>query len=315
MAAALAVALVSPAVAQSPSTGGWDTGTRIDAAPPKSPGPANTTTVPRTPGDARTPSADISLQAFLTDDGQVIGQGLIWHVFEDIARSAEAAQPPRPVGSWRDATPSLKLPPGTYFVTAAFGKAHLTRRITLKAGANPAQRFVLNAGGLRIAAVLASGEPLPEMTHTIDVLAGDIDPTGARPKILGSLKPGLIVRLNAGIYQIVSTYGDANSVIRSDVTVEAGKLTEATVTHHAAKVTFKLVTRPGGEAMADTQWTLQSPGGEQILEGRGALPTHILASGAYVIVARNNEQAYQRSFVVNAGPPVQIEIVIPTAGR
>ena len=54
----------------------------------------------------------------------------------------------------------------------------------------------------------------------------------------GEVPPGLLahelVRLNAGIYRIVSTYGDANATVEADVTVEAGKLSEASVTHSAA---------------------------------------------------------------------------------
>ena len=58
------------------------------------------------------------------------------------------------------------------------------------------------------------------------------------------------------------------------MTVEAGKLTEATLSHAAAKVTFKLVARPGGDAIADTQWSLANAQGEIVKESVGALPTH-----------------------------------------
>ena len=43
------------------------------------------------------------------------------------------------------------------------------------------------------------------------------------------MKPNTVVRLNAGTYHVVSTYGAVNAVIRADIRVEAGKLTEATV--------------------------------------------------------------------------------------
>ncbi|MCK9912438.1 hypothetical protein MXD81_25005, partial [Microbacteriaceae bacterium K1510] len=82
-------------------------------------------------------------------------------------------------------------------------------------------------------------------------------------------------------YRIVSRYGDANAKVEADVTVEAGKLTEATISHSAARVTFKLVTRIGGEALPDTQWTVQTPDGQMVLQSIGALPTHILAPGTY----------------------------------
>lgn len=51
-------------------------------------------------------------------------------------------------------------------------------------------------------------------------------------------------------YHVVSAYGSVNATVRSDIRVEAGKLTEATVEHKAAQVTMKLVREKGGEALA-----------------------------------------------------------------
>ena len=118
-----------------------------------------------------------------------------------------------------------------------------------------------------------------------------------------------MLRLNAGIYNIVGTYGDANAVVRADVTVEAGKLTEATLVHAAAKVTFKLVARAGGDAIADTQWTIANAQGETVKESVGALPTHIFAPGTYTVSARNAGEVFQRQFAVQAGDAVQVEVM------
>jgi hypothetical protein len=94
------------------------------------------------------------------------------------------------------------------------------------------------------------------------------------------------------------------------VTVEAGKLTEATVTHSAAKATFKLVHRAGGEALPDTQWTIQNPQGEEIKESVGALPTHILAPGSYTIVAKSQGREFQRDITLANGETAQVELVM-----
>ena len=58
--------------------------------------------------------------------------------------------------------------------------------------------------------------------------------------------------LPEGTYYIVSNYGDANSVVRSDIHVQAGKLTDIVVTHRAAVITLKLVNETRGEALANT---------------------------------------------------------------
>jgi hypothetical protein len=121
--------------------------------------------------------------------------------------------------------------------------------------------------------------------------------------------PGKTVRLNAGSYHIVSQYGDANAVVRSDVTVEAGKLSDAVVSHEAAKVTLKLVNQPGGEALADTSWSVETPAGDVVSQSVGAFPTHILAPGAYTIVARHDGIGYSRKYTVELGYDQEVEIV------
>ncbi len=86
-----------------------------------------------------------------------------------------------------------------------------------------------------------------------------------------------MVRLNAGTYHVVSNYGDVNATIRADIQIEAGKLTEATIQHRAAKLTLKLVAGPGGEAIADTAWSILTASGDTVSESVGAFPTIVLA--------------------------------------
>ena len=271
----------------------------------------NTTVVPRSRVEPRAPSgpggvAPVSLTALLTEDGQSIEQGLVWHVFRD---KPGPDGKPRLVSTHRDASPTLRLEAGDYFINVAFGRANLTRKISVT-GAGPVQeRFVLNAGALRLMAVLGRGSPLNDRAVSYDIFSDERDQYGQRTRIASALKPGVIVRLNAGIYNVVSTYGDANAIARADVTVEAGKLTDATLSHAAATVTFKLVARSGGDAIADTQWSITSQQGEPVKESAGALPTHILAPGTYTDSARRGGQVYQRDFVVHAGEVVQVEVV------
>ncbi len=297
---------VPAAVAQAPE--GWNPGV---ASP--SPGPdANTTVVPRAPQDAGKavsgPRTEVQLSAFLTADGQRIDRGIVWRVYSEDGGTAGKA---KLVNTSRDASPTLKLEPGHYLVNVAFGRANLTRRLEVSpTAAGPlSERFVLNAGGLRVKATL-SGAPAPANAVTYSIYS-DRDQTDNRRLVMSAVKPGLIIRLNAGIYHIESSYGDANAKVESDVTVEAGKLTEATVAHAAAKVTFKLVTRSGGEALADTLWSIQTMDGVVVKESVGALPTHTLAPGAYLALAKSQNKSYSREFKVTDGEATQIEVIIP----
>ena len=120
---------------------------------------------------------------------------------------------------------------------------------------------------------------------------------------------GDLVLMPEGIYHIVSNYGDANSVVRSDVRVQAGKLTDIVVTHRAAVLTLKLVNDKGGEALANTQWTVLTPGGDTIKESMGAFPRVILAEGEYHLVARNEGRTFQRDFKVITGVDGEVEVL------
>jgi hypothetical protein len=291
-----------PAAAQAP--GGWE----VDSGDPQS--PANTTVVPRSTGVAK-PSGgrgQIFLSAYLTDTSPAITQGLVWRVFRDGSGSEGKIQL---VSTHREASPTLRLDAGNYRINVALGRANLTRKIAVAGDQLTRERFVLNAGGLRVLPVLSSGEPASEKQVSIDVESDERDDHGERTKIITGAKPGLVLRLNAGIYSIVSTYGDANAVARADVTVEAGKLSEVTLLHAAARVSFKLVTRGGGDAIADTQWSVTNRQGDPIKQSSGALPTHLLSPGDYAVRANHAGRFYKRDFSVKAGDSTVVEVVMP----
>jgi hypothetical protein len=267
--------------------------------------PPNVTVVPRSApaGSAQ----EVQFTAFLTDDGPPIDQGVVWHIFQD---SEKDGARPRHHRTMREANPVIRLSPGRYLVNVSFGRANLTRTIAVETGVALTERFVLNAGGLRVSAQLGDGSPAPETAINYDIYSGETDQLGNRQRIMSGARPGLIMRLNAGIFHIVSRYGDANAVVSADVTVEAGKLTEVAITHPGAAVTFKLVTRPGGEAQSGAQWAILDPDGEVIKESAGALPTHVLAAGSYVVTARHSGRVFRHGFTVQAGEAAQIEVVM-----
>lgn len=286
------------ALAQSPAD--WLTGLQGQSAPqPDASHPAPN-------AEQSSEVVPVRMVARLTADGEEIGEGLVWRVFQHApgadGRSVQLA-------TKQDAHPTFKLKAGDYIVNAALGRAHITRRISVKPGAEqPVEEFVLNAGGLRLKALVAGAEAA---SNTVSyAVYSDRDQTDNRKLVLSAARPNLIIRLNAGIYHIVSTYGDCNAIVSSDVTVEAGKLTEASVTHSAAKATFKLVPRAGGEALPDTQWTIQTPQGEEVKESVGALPTHILAPGTYTVVAKSGGRTFQREITLANGETTQVELVM-----
>jgi hypothetical protein len=101
-----------------------------------------------------------------------------------------------------------------------------------------------------------------------------------------------------------------NAVFRADIQVEAGKLIQATIQHRAAKLTLKLVSEEGSEAIADTAWSILTSSGDVVSESVGAFPTIVLAEGQYTAVARNKNKIYQRDFTVTAGQNTDVEVIL-----
>ena len=176
---------------------------------------------------------------------------------------------------------------------ASFGRAGATKRITVGHDSKH-ESVVLDAGGLELNAMLAGGKRIRLVAAQVLDLRSK--PTKAAALIIQDVSPNTVVRLNSGNYQVVSNYGTDNAVIRSDVKVEAGKLIEVTVEHHAAELTIKLVREPGGEAMADTSWSVLTDSGDPVRDHDvvGAYASMVLAEGDYTVIAKNRDKLYQR---------------------
>ena len=257
-----------------------------------------------TPDTGRPAGREVPLYlvAKLTEEGESIGSGMTWRVFR--AMADETGKLPL-VGSAVGGDAEFRLKPGTYFVHAAFGKAGTTLRVDLMDEV-VSQTVVMNAGGLKLEAVIDEDLPIDPTEVEFDVLA---TVAGERVLVAEKVEPSAILRVAAGTYQVVSRYGGVNAVLRADLEVQPGKLTEAILHHQAAEVTLKLVAEPGGEALANTHWSVLSPGGDVVVEDVGAFPSFVLAEGEYAVVAKNANRVYNGAFHVEAGRDRDVEVI------
>lgn len=271
--------------------------------------PALTTVPPVAPLNAAVPGqAVLSLTAKYGKDTPPITSGLVWRVFAD--RPDENGTF-KLVREDRNATPNIVLPPGNYVVHVAFGLVSAVRTVSLKAETDR-ESFVLPAGGLRIEGRVGTSRiPLNQISFAI--YKGSQFESGERASLVPNVAAGDVVLLPEGTYYIISNYGDpaslANSVVRSDIRVQAGKLTDVIVTHRAAVITLKLVSDKGGEALANTAWSVLTPGGDVIKESIGAFPRVVLAEGEYRAIAKNEGKVYERGFNVVNGVDGEVEVV------
>jgi hypothetical protein len=252
---------------------------------------------------ARLAPQPVTLIARVTEEGEAIPDGVTWRVFETRTNAAGdliLAQ------KSDDATARFELVPGNYVVHLAYGRAQITDTLTVTKGDNTKQ-LVLDAGAMRLNASVTGDIAIP-----INLLRFDIYSAGSesdRTLVAQNLSPNDIVTLNAGTYHIVSYFGSVNAVVRADLRVEPGQLTDATLYHKAAQISFKLVSEAGGEAIADIDWTVKTTDGQTIFTNTGAFPSTVLAEGDYLVLAKRGEQVYNREFQVQPGASREIEVL------
>jgi len=248
--------------------------------------------------------AALALSAHFGKGAPVIDGGLTWRVY---STKADASGSYQLIKEDKSPEPTLVLPAGNYIVHVGFGLATAVRPVSLT-GPTVHEDFDLPAGGLRLEARVGNAV-IPAGQVSFEVYKGSQFEPGDRRPIAEHLMTGNVVVVPEGTYYIVSNYGDANSVVRSDIRVQAGKLTDVTVTHRAAAITLKLVTEKGGEALANTAWSVLTPGGDVIKESIGAFPRVILAEGEYRAIARNEGKVYEREFKVVTGVDGDVEVL------
>lgn len=284
------------------SAAGPDAGTIPDGAGSPDPATDPSLIASLDSPSANSPPGQINLSALLTDAGPVLTSGVTWRVY------AASGPTLKKVMASAEPNPVLTLPSGDYLINAAYGRSYATRKIKVAEGSAKAE-LVLNAGGLKLGARLGDGSLVPAQFVTADILSDERDQFGVRAKLAEGIRPGVVVRLNSGLYHVSATYGDANANVQSDVAVEAGRITDTTVTFTVARVTFRLVQQAGGEALTGTSWTVLGGAGETVKKSMAALPTHILAPGDYSVAAERSGKQYTQTFTIKAGDAIQVEVV------
>ena len=288
--------------------------TRYDIFGPSALSAPPTQSLPQAPSSAAATTASIpavpagqvalALSARFAKDSPPILGGLTWRVY---GAKPDANGTHRLLKEEKSPTPTVVLPAGAYIVHVGFGLATAVKPVDLR-GPTVHEEFDLPAGGLRMEGKVGDVR-IPTGQISFDVYKGSQFEAGDRRPIAEHVLTGDVVVVPEGTYYIVSNYGDANSVVRSDIRVQAGKLTDITVTHRAAAITLKLVAERGSEALANTAWSVLTPGGDVIKESIGAFPRVILAEGEYRAIARNEGKVFEREFKVVTGVDGDVEVL------
>jgi hypothetical protein len=249
----------------------------------------------------------VKLVADVTEKGAQIAGGLVWRIFNALPDEKGNLTL---VAKSGDAAPTIDLKPGNYLVHVAYGEAQASDTLAVR-GKPLEKTMILDVGGLRLNAAIAGDIAIPPNLLHFDIFTAGAT-ASERTLVAGKISPGTIVALNAGVYHVVSHFGDLNATETADLRVQPGQVTDATLYQKAAQVSFKLVTQAGGEAIADVDWMVKERDGKQLFAESGSYPTLALEAGDYTVEAKRAGKTYTKNFTVAAGNPV--EIALPTGG-
>ena len=257
----------------------------------------------------------LQLSATATADPVPLRGGLQWRVFADAA-GVDGSH--KIVAQSADAQPSFDLPDGRYLVHATFGYASAMKQVVI-ADKVASERLNLNAGAIEVDGTLGDAA-IPANRLSIAIYVPEHNNPEAK-LVVAHGKAGQVICLPEGSYHVVSTYldtegvgsltpvTDSNSTVAADLKIQAGKVLLASVKHKAAMLTLKLVNQPGGEALANTSFTILTPGGDVIRELIGAFPSLVLAEGDYVAIARHDGKTFQSEFKVVSAVDRDVEVM------
>lgn len=251
-------------------------------------------------------TARLNLSATLAEGGEPITKNVIWRIFGE--KLNDDGKLPL-LATSKGGKVAFDLSGGRYFVHAAFGHAGRTERVDVNAETME-RVFNLKAGGLRMNSAFADGDPVPLDQVSFDVYLRTEE--GDKIVVQDAASDELI-RLNAGKYHVVSKYGEINSEARADLEITPAKLTDVTIYQKGAEITLKLVSEPGGDALANTSWSIMTPAGETIVESIvSPFPSVILATGEYAALARHEGEIFTRNFKVENGIHTDVEVLLET---
>jgi hypothetical protein len=273
------------------------------APPPAGASPSTTAVVPTVP---MVPAGQVALMVsarFGRDPPNIPG-GLHWRIYPDKPDTNGVF---RLLKEERAAAPIFVLPPGGYVVHVSFGLATAVKKVQLRSE-TVRETFEVAAGGARFEGRVGDSR-IPPGQVTFDVFRGSQFEGEDRRAIASNVAASDVVLLPEGNYHVVSNYGNSNATVRSDIRVQMGKLTDVVVNHRAAVITLKLVAQSGGEALANTQWSVLTPGGDVVKEAVGAFPKVVLAEGEYSVVAKNDDKTFNGKFKVEPGVDREIEVL------
>jgi Ca-activated chloride channel family protein len=239
----------------------------------------------------------VDLSATTGMDGVTIDD-LVYTIFEDDPESPNGR---REVARSHASEASFILPAGTYYVSARSGAAETRQRIAVGIDETVTQTLTLGLAPLKLSTVVA-GAPATAaqgVVYRIDKADGD------KARIARAVGPDASIILPPGRYSVSATLAAYPLSTTQDITLEAGKPAEATLTVEGGTVRFQ---PPAEIATSDIYWEVVNESGAAVWRKTGRDAKTLLAPGHYKVRFESQSTRHEADFEVRAGETKDVEI-------
>lgn len=239
----------------------------------------------------------VDLSATTGTQGAAIDD-LVYTIFEDDPESPNGR---REVARSHASEASFILPAGTYYVSARSGAADVRQRIAVGIGETVKQALSLNLAPLKLSAIVA-GAPATAAQGVVYRIDRD---DGDNARIARAVGPDAAFTLPPGRYTVSASLAAYPLSAVQEITLEAGKPTEATLTIEGGMVSFK---PPAGIVTSDVYWEVVNDKGSAVWRKTGLDAKTLLAPGHYKVRFEAQSTRREADFDVRAGETKDVEI-------
>ncbi|MBN1652583.1 MAG: VWA domain-containing protein [Deltaproteobacteria bacterium] len=212
---------------------------------------------------------------------------------------------------------TTKLSAGRYFVKAQYDQAVATAEVEVKANEMSEKTLVLNAGALKLNALIKKGGDRVDRDLYWTIYEGKQSIDGKRNLIVSRSQTPCSAKLNAGRYFVKAQYDQAAAT--AEVEVKANEMTEETLILNAGALKLDALIKNGGVPIdRGINWKIYKakPGidgrRDIILSRSTVIPTINLPEGKYYVEAKYEKVSTGEEVEVKAGELTKKTLIFTT---
>jgi len=254
-------------------------------------------------------AGQLTLVGYYKEGGERLKKRTRWNLYA-VGPDADAKR--RFLDYTNAADPTYTLPTGTYKVELQSGLVQTAMTVDLKPGDVLEKKVFLNAGQVRLSAVLKEGGP-PIQKRIHWYLTGDTpDAKGEYKTLSHNSNPAPTFTLGAGRHRFFVTAGSTRKAF--EVNIEPDRLIEKSVSLDAGQVKMIALDKASGQSLKKVRWTVTRPEKnargtyDRITYNSYYTPSFTLSAGRYRVVIEHGGTQSIAMINVNAGENKEIRV-------